>query len=168
MFLFDHDEIVDRLNNYPIFNKFSIALLRELLKSSEIIESPASTVLFQIHQPSDYVYYIIDGYVELFSSSTFDKKIASIRSGGMVGETSALAGEPHGFSAKTNKLSQLIKIDKNIFLQFFEKDPQALMQLTQNVARRLRRMVMGFTTDRYPFKNIVLFSTSSKFQLDKF
>ena len=168
MFLFDHDQIVERLLKYPIFNTFSIDLLRKLIANSEIIESPAGTVLFHIHQPSDYVYYIIDGYVELFSSSTFEKKIASIRSGGMVGETSVLADEAHGFSAKTNKLSQLIKINKNIFLEFFEKDPRVLMQLTQSVARRLRRMVMGFTNDRYPFKNIVLYSTSQKIQLDKF
>lgn len=168
MFLFDHDEIVERLRKYPIFNTFSIELLRNLIQNSEIIESPAGTVLFHIHQPSDYVYYIIDGYVELFSSSTFEKKIASVRSGGMVGETSILADEPHGFSAKTNKLSQIIKIDKNTFLEFFEKDPKVLMQLTKNVARRLRRMVMGFTADRYPFKNIVLYNASPRIQLEKF
>lgn len=167
MFLFDHDEIVERLRKYPIFNSFSIEHLKDLVANSEIIESPANTVLFQIHQPSDYVYYIIDGYVELFSSSAFEKKIASIRSGGIVGETSVLAGEPHGFSAKTNKLSQLIKIERNIFLTFFEQDSQALMQLTKNVARRLRRMVMGFSTDRYPFKNIVLYHVSPEISLEK-
>lgn len=168
MFLFDHDEMVERLIKYPIFNKFSAELLRMLIANSEIIESPASTVLFQIHQPSEYVYYIIDGYVELFSSSTFERKIASIRSGGMLGETSVLAGESHGFTARTNKISQLIKMEKAVFLKFFQEDPHILMQLTQSVAKRLRRMAMGFTTDRYPFKNIVLYRASLDIQLEKF
>ena len=167
MFLFDHDEIVERLCKYPIFNKFPLPLLRELIANSEIIECPAGSVLFNIYDASDFVYYIIDGYVELFSSSTFEKRIAHVRNGGMLGETSVLAGEPHGFSAKTNKLSQLIKIDKDIFLQFFQTDPNILMQLTQNVARRLRRMVMGLAAERYPFKNIVLYSACPALQFEK-
>ncbi len=167
MFLFDHDEIVDRLIKYPIFNKFSPPLLRELIANSEIVEYPTGTVLFHIYDSSNFVYYVIDGYVELFSSSTFEKKIASVRSGGMLGETSVLANESHSFSAKTNKVSQLIKIDKDIFLEFFQKDPKILMQLTQNVARRLRRMVMGLTTERYSFKNIVLYNTSPMLHFEK-
>ena len=168
MFLFDHDEMVDRLKNYPIFNQFPVELLRKLISNSDIIQCPANTVLFQINEPSSSVYYIIDGYVELFSTSTFENKIASVRSGGMLGETSVLAGEPHGFSAKTNKLSQLIKIKQDVFLEFFQKDPKILMQLTQSVAKRLRRMVMGFTTDHYPFKNIVLYRTSPIIPFEKF
>ena len=168
MFLFDHGEIVERLKKYPIFNKFSISLLKELIAQSEIIEYSAGSVLFQIGESSDYVYYVIDGYVEIFSSNTFKKKIASVRSGDMLGETSVLAGETHGFTARTNKLSQLIKIDKNTFLKFFQEDPQVLMQLTQNVAKRLRRMVMGLTTEHYPFKNIVLYNAAPMVDLEKF
>jgi NTE family protein len=167
MFSFDQEEIAERLIKYPIFNKFSPHLLRELMSNSEIIEYPAGTILFNVHDPSDCVYYVIDGYVELFSSSNFEKKIVSVRSGGMLGETSVISGESHGFSAKTIKLSQLIKIHKDVFLKFFQKDPDILMQLTQNVARRLRRMVMGLTTERYPYKNIVLYNTCPMFQFEK-
>lgn len=168
MFLFDHDEIVEQIKLYPIFNAFPIEALKEFIAQSEIIELPAGSILFQIHEPCDYIYYTIDGYVELFSSKTFNKKIARVRSGGMVGETSALANEPHAFSARTNKVSQLIKMKKSVFMRFFTENPQALMQLSQSVAIRLRRMVMGFTTDRYPFKNVVIVNTFPNISLQKF
>lgn len=168
MFLFKHDEIIDRLRKYPLFDKFSFLSLKRLLDSSEIIEYPSGAILFQIHDPSDYVYYIIDGYVELFSSNKLDQEIASVRTGNLLGETSVLAGEPHSFTARTNKSSQLLKMKKDIFLKFFEEDSRILMLLTQNVAKRLRRMLMGFATDRYPFKHIVLYNTSAEASLNMF
>lgn len=167
MFLFEHNEIVNQLKKYPILDKLSVDSLKKLIDASEIIEFPADTILFQINEPSDCVYYVIDGYIELFSSSLCDKKIASVRSGGMLGETSVLAGEPHAFTAKTNNVSQLIKINRETFLQFFQEDPHVLMQLTQNVARRLRRMVMGLTAESYPYRKIVLYNIS-KIPLENF
>ncbi len=168
MFLFKHDEIIDRLKKYPIFDKFSFLALKKLLAKSEIIEPPTGTILFQIHEPSDCVYYVIDGYIELFSSSNCKHKIASVRSGSLLGETSLLANEPHGFTARTNKHSQLIKINKSTFLKFFEDDPHILMPLTQNVAKRLRRLVMGLASESYPFKNIVLYNTVTSLTLENF
>lgn len=168
MFLFDHDEMLERLKKYPILNQFSIESLEKMLASSEVAEYPAGFILFQIQDPSDYVYYVIDGYIELFSSRDCEQKIASVRSGSLLGETSVLASEPHAFTARTIKLSLLIKIDKNIFYQFFQEDPHILTLVNQSVAKRLRRMVMGFTSENYSFKNIVLYNTSSTIPLEKF
>jgi len=168
MFLFKNDEIIDRLKTYPIFSHFSFLSLEKLLAESELIDMPPASILFEIHDPSEHIYYILDGYVELFPSKNCDHKIASVRSGNLLGETSILADEPHSFTARTNKKSQLLKIPKSVFLKFFEDDPEVLMQLTQFVAKRLRRMVMGLTTENYPFKNIVLYNTVPELSLESF
>lgn len=167
MFLFDNNEIIQRLKKYPIFNKFSTFTLRRLVAQSELMTVPADTILFYSQTPSHYVFYVIDGGVELFSSVTFEKKVATVRGGGMLGETSLIADESHGLTARTNRESQLLKISKEVFLNFFQKDTELLMQITKTSAKRLRHMLMGFSSEHYPYKNIVIYNFSSLMKLEK-
>lgn len=167
MFLFDNTEIVQRLKKYPIFNKFSTFTLRKFVAQAEIIDVPTDTVLFYSQTPSDCAYYIIDGCADLFTSPTFAKKVSTVRSGEMIGETSMITGESHGLTARTSRASHLLKINKDVFFKFFENDPELLMQLAQTMAKRLRRMLMGLASEHYPYKNIVLYNLSSNVSFEK-
>ncbi len=163
----DSHEIANRLKKYPVLCHFSQSALEELVSLSETVSIPANQILFSHNDVSDSVYYLMDGYLECFSSSRFIKKVASIRSGEMVGEMDAIAGKPRGISVRTMRDSQLLKINKDIFLDFFKKKPELLMLLAQTMAIRLRNMIMNLKESHYEYKNIGLISVYPNLSLEQ-
>ncbi len=166
MFFFDGNEIVKRLKKYPVLEHFSTFALAELVARSKIIKLDTNQMLFCCNDPSDSVYYLMDGHLECFSSDSLSIKVASIRSGEMVGEMGVVADEPRSMAAKATRESQLLKIDKSVFMEFFEENPQLLMILTQTMAKRLRHLIMGQQESHYPYKNIGLMVLSSDISIE--
>ncbi len=167
MFLFDKNEIVRRLKKYPILQNFSEFALRKLVAQSQTLELMDNQVLFYPAEASDSVYYVIDGHIEGFSSENFQRKVVDIHRGEMVGEMGVVSGEPRGFVTKSRGSSQLLKIEREVFLNFFQKNPTLLMLLTQTVAKRLRRVIMDLRDAHYPYKNIGVIVLSDGLLLDE-
>jgi predicted acylesterase/phospholipase RssA/CRP-like cAMP-binding protein len=156
MFLFDNNEIIKRLGKYPILMHFSESELRMLVEQSETLELETNQVLFYQDEPSDYVFYLIDGHLEGFSSSDFILKVIEIHRGEVIGEMGVVSGEPTSLAVRASVPSQVLKIKREVFLGFFKKDPELLMILTQRIARRLRNVILDLRTTHYPYKNIAL------------
>ena len=156
MFLFDNDEIIKRLAKYPILKAFSESELKALVAESETKSLEANEVLFYQDEPSEDVFYLIDGHLEGFTSSDFSQKVIEFHRGDVVGEMGVIAREPTSLLVKASVASQVLKIKREVFLSFFEKDPQLLMLLTQRIARRLRHVMMDLRTTHYSYKSIGL------------
>ena len=154
----EHDEIVKRLKIYPVLCHFSKSELKKLVSLSEPVSLVADQILFSLNEPSDSVYYLIDGHLECFSSASFAQKVASIRSGEMIGETGVIANEPRGMVVRATRHSQLLKINHDIFIDFFQKKPEMLMLLAQSIARRFRHLLMNLQEKHYEYKSIGLIS----------
>jgi NTE family protein len=167
MFYFDNIEIVKRLKKYPVLSHFSESALRKLVTQSHTLTLSAGKILFTQSETSDSVYYLIDGHLECFSSDTFTKKVASLRSGEMVGEMGVIAGETRGMTVRSTRDSTLLKIDKDIFINFFQKSPELLTVLAQTMAKRLRQMIMNLQEAHYEFKNIGIVALSADLSFEK-
>ncbi len=165
MFLFDTNEIVRRLRQYPILKHLSEFALRKLVVQSETMSLEANQVLFYHDEPSDSVFYLIDGHLEGFTTSDFLEKVMEIHRGEMIGEMGVVSGEPRSLAVRASVASQVLKIDHDIFLNFFKKDPDLLMILTQTIAKRLRHVIMDLRTTHYPYKNIGLIALSEGIDL---
>lgn len=157
MFSFDQAELVARLKKYPLLSKFSEEELTELVSQSEPFESPGDVFLFHSDDPSTHVYYVVEGCVEIFTSETMEKRFTIARSGDMIGETGAIAGESYGLTAKIHRPSRFLKINKSVFFRFFRRKPALLMLLAKTMAKRLRTMVMDTQNTHYLLKNVVLY-----------
>lgn len=167
MFLFDNNEIIRRLKKYPILEHFSKFALRKLVSLSETLELADNEVLFYHDEPSDSVYYLIEGHLEGFSSDSFDQKIVDINRGEMIGEMGVVAEESRGLSVRASRVSQVLKIKKEVFLNFFQKKPELLMILAQTMAKRLRHVIMNLRDTSYPYKNIGLLALSEGISLSE-
>ena len=155
----ENEVLVDQLSKYPILSHFTKADLRKLVSQSSIIEAQVDEVLFSSDDPSDYLYYMIDGCMEVFVPGSVEKRVTIVRSGNMAGEMGVVAAESYGLTGKVHRPSRLLKIDKDVFLGFFQKDPELLMQLAQTMAKRLHDVVVGMHAKHYLYKNIVLYVT---------
>lgn len=167
MFLFDNEEIIKRLSKYPILSHFSESEVRMLVEQSTIMVLEANQVLFYQDEPSEHVFYLIDGHLEGFSSSDFSQKVIEIHRGEVIGEMGVVSGEPTSLAVRATVASQVLKIEKETFLSFFKKDPELLMVLTQRIAKRLRHVIMDLRTTHYPYKNIGLVVLSEGISLKK-
>lgn len=154
MFFFDNNEIVDKLKKYPIWNQFSDFTLRRLVSKLETVYLETDQVLVHRGDPCDCVYYVLDGYLEGFSSSRFTQKLLDFHAGELIGDVSIFADEPHSLTIKAIRESQLLKINTAVFLNFFQKKPDLLMVLTKIIAKNFRHTLAGLEEMHYPYKNI--------------
>lgn len=163
----ENSELVTQLNKYPILSHFSRTALQKLVDQSEIIEAQADDVLFASDDPGNYLYYLIDGCMEVFLPGKVEKKTNLIRSGEMAGEMGVLSAGSYGLTCRVHRPSRLLKIDKNVFLDFFRNDPELLLQLAQAMAKRFHDLVVGLHKKHYLYKNIVLYVMSSEVNIEK-
>lgn len=160
MFFFDDNAIVRRLKKYPILSEFSEFTLGRLVNQSEVITLEEEQVLFRYNDTCDSVYYLIDGHLEGYSSDTFTKKVASLRAGDMVGEIGILTCESRGMAVKATRETQLLKISREVFLKFFQKDSDLLLSLGQMMGKRVRYMIDGLKDNHYNYKNVAIIPLS--------
>lgn len=163
----DNNEIVRRLKKYPVLTCFPESVLSDLVTRSEIMELVSDQILFYRNDPSDSVYYVIEGHLEGFSSDSFQRKIVDIHRGEMIGEMGVVSGESRGLAVKASCDSCVLKIGKDVFLSFFQKNPELLMVLTQTMAKRLRHVIMDLQDTHYPYRSIGLIALSSEISLEK-
>lgn len=162
-----NSNLVEQLNKYPFMRHFSKTALHEIVSQSKIIEAEADEVLFSSDEPANYLYYMIDGCMEVFLPGKVEKRTNIIRSGEMAGEMGVVSAGTYGLTCRVHRPSRLLKIDKNLFLSFFQRDPELLMQLTQTMAKRLHNLVIGMHRKHYSYKNIVLYVMSPIVNIEK-
>ena len=167
MFFFNDNEIINGLKKYPVLKNFSESALRRLVDESEIITLEQNQILFACGEPANTVFYLIEGHLDGFSSNKFTKKIMSFRAGELVGEVDVVAGESRGLTIKATRTSSLMKIDQQIFIKYFQKNPDLFMVLAQSMARRLRNTTLKIHESSYEYKNIGLIALSSDLPIEE-
>jgi|GEM_PF-7015557 len=167
MLFFDNNEIVSRLKTYPILSQFSRFELGKLVARSEVIELPAGDVLFHQGDPSDCVYYLMDGHLIGFSPESFKQSVVNIRSGEIIGELGVITGEPRSLSIQANRESRLLKVEKKLFLKLFRSNAELLFLLTQKITKRLQNTLSGLRETHYPYKNIAIVITTSRLDVEQ-
>lgn len=166
MFFFDDNEIIRGLKKYPVLSHFSGFALRRLVSQSEILSIDAHQTLFNEGEPSDSVYYLIEGHLEGVKSDRTKTKVAAIRAGELVGEVDVVADEPRGMTVNATRNSRLIKINKQMFIKYFQSNPDLVSVLAQSMARRLRHKLMNDPDTSYEYKNIGLIALFPDLPMD--
>lgn len=131
------------LRHYPFFGSLNDAQLRELSMIAEVGTYDAGTILFQEGQPASYLYFLVEGSVDLYyASKTF-------RTGGKpdgipVGEINP--GEPFSISALiephvltstgyVSRESRIIHISADELRKLFKEDKNLDYELTLQAAK---------------------------------
>lgn len=117
-------------------NKLSSAAFRDL----ESIGSPTSydpgTLLFSEKATPTAVYFVISGDVKLSINSSDGRRliISIAKAGQVLGLSSALSGMPNEMTAEILYPSRIVAIDRNRFLGFLARHPEAYQTVTEELS----------------------------------
>ncbi len=110
----------------PLFATLASAEREEVLKRFRLLKVPDETIVFRGGDPSDSLFMIKSGEVEIYTESRHGKRtaLAALKSGNFFGEIGVLLNRPRMAFARTMRASELLELTKKdleaCVLQFSE------------------------------------------------
>jgi cAMP-dependent protein kinase regulator len=98
----------------PLFSSLTSADREEIFKRFRLRKVPKETLLFKGGEPSQSLYMVKSGEVEIYTQNRQGKKVSlsTLRCGNLFGEISLLFNKPRMAYAKTTRPSELLELDK--------------------------------------------------------
>ena len=115
--------------------------MRELLKHAHIRKFAANDVVFRKDDPGDGLYGVLAGRVVVTVESAEGKELIlnMFGPGEFFGEIALLDGEGRSASAIAREPSELLFLDRQHFMPFLARSPEATSRIIRLLCKRLRR-----------------------------
>jgi CRP/FNR family cyclic AMP-dependent transcriptional regulator len=132
-------ERIELLKAIPLFESLETDDLSALAnRLREIAAADGHTVFAQGDQ-GDAMYVIVDGAVDIVAGSGKQKVIlTSLFKQQYFGELSLLDGAPRSATAVASRDTQLLALDRDDFVEFIKKRPEAALSIMHEVGERIR------------------------------
>ena len=138
------------LTEIPFFEDFSTDELDYFSRNVSLRYFPAQSVLFREGDIGDYLFFVVEGMVDVRLESTESKQkiIASFDRGCCVGEMSIVDDYPRSATIVVTKPSELLILTRNRLESICQENPPVgikfLHGLARNLSMRLRRKAGRF------------------------
>ena len=135
-----HDRIVAHLGDTHVFHCLSEETRRRVAAFATTMELAAGEILCQAGDPSDAVYVVQEGEVEILTRTPegFDVRLAALGHGAIIGEMAALEGCPRSVDMVATRHCKLYRIPRAALLEVLLSDPEAALEVIFELSRRLR------------------------------
>jgi CheY-like chemotaxis protein len=135
-------EFLDRLRKLHLFAPFTDPELVQVLKIVKLRQVGANETLFAAGDPSDKIYVLLTGAVELRQTGTgADPVVTPVKPGECFGELAIIDSEPRAASAVVTAPCMVVELPAETFHK--DDDPLAMKlvrQLTVLLTQKIRRM----------------------------
>ena len=125
------------LASLPVFNGLSREDVRELARISSLAKYPAGSGIFRENQPSDGLYAVLEGQVEIRVQDLRgeDHAIAILGPGAVLGEMSLLSKDPHSATAIAVSDVSLMRLPAAAFADLVSQGSRSAQQVVYNLAQ---------------------------------
>ena len=143
-------QIIHVLREIPFFSEFTEDEMEFFSKNVSLRYFPEKTVLFSKEDIGDYLFFIVEGTVDIRLESQETKQIvvATLSEGSCVGEMSVIDEYPRSATVVVTNAAELLLLTRNRFDQICGKNPAVgikfLRGLAKSLSSRLRK-----TTGRF-------------------
>jgi uncharacterized membrane protein len=137
----DHIELLKAI---PLFESLGDDDLEALAHKLRALEVDAEHTVFSQGEQGDALYIIEDGGVDILSggsqgtASKHQVTLTSLFKQQYFGELSLLDGAPRSATARTNRASHLLALDREDFIAFIKTRPDAALSIMHEVGERIR------------------------------
>lgn len=140
--LSDHsapDRIEHILRENPFFEEFSAAEMNCFARQASLRSCPAGTVLFRKGDIGSYLFFVVEGEVEvrLESASLKQVIIATFGSGSCIGEMAILDDYPRSATIMVTKPAELLLFSRDRFEAICTQQPALGIKFLKGIARNL-------------------------------
>jgi uncharacterized membrane protein len=127
------------LKAIPLFESLEIDDLDALGHKLREVSAEAGHTVFSQGDQGDAMYVIVDGAVDIVAGAGKQKVIlTSLFKPQYFGELSLLDGAPRSASAVASRATHLLALDRDDFVEFIKKRPDAALSIMHEVGERIR------------------------------
>lgn len=133
--------IIEFFGKVALFNSLNLEDRTKLADNTEIKVFETNDIVFAENTTRRYISVIFDGEIELFKTTPFgeEKRLTYFGKYDFFGEGSLLDDSPHSTSARALTKTIVIRIDKNLLQQLFDKDKEFALKVFTDVANVIQR-----------------------------
>ena len=164
-----HYDIQKIVASTDLFGKLSRSALRDVVSELTHTHIRGGETLFRAGEPGDGMYIVITGRLLLFSiqPDQTEKLISEIGPGEYVGELELIMDEKRSMTIKAIRDTELLKLSTVGFEHLIKKHPNALLIMTQNIVKRIRKVVFS-QEQSGSLRTIALLHAGTYWNLDTF
>ncbi|GJL83203.1 MAG: transcriptional regulator [marine bacterium B5-7] len=128
----------ERLQQIPMFNKLDAAKLKLLAFTSDAITWRDGEVLCRINEPSDTVFVILEGDVDILGQVD-GKEVVLFTKGKdeMVGEMAVLSNSPRSATLRAKGTVKTLNISNDAFLRLITENPTVALSVMKQLSDKL-------------------------------
>jgi CRP-like cAMP-binding protein len=129
---------VERLRLVPLFCNVASAKLKLLAFTSKRLSFKAGHTLFNQGDPGDAAYVVLSGSADiLVDAEGGEIKVANVGPNSIIGEIAILCDVNRTATVRANASLEVLRIDKDQFLELLAEFPEMAIQIIRVVADRL-------------------------------
>ena len=128
----------EQLKKHPMFSKLEASKLKLLAFTSEAVEFPDQDILFNVHDPSDSAYVIMDGEVEILAD-TGEGMVPVVTRGRneLIGEMAVLTNSPRSATVRAKGQVRTLRIKNEAFLKMLSENPEVALDVMRQLSQKL-------------------------------
>ena len=132
------------LRKVPMFSRLDPAKLKLLAFTSESLSFDDGEELFNVGDPADCAYVIMDGKVEVMADTGAGEVVAvTLQKNELFGEMAILSHAPRSATIRARGVLKALRISEEAFIKLLTDNPDVsldvLRQLSDKLARSLRQ-----------------------------
>ncbi len=134
---------VEIVRRNPLFTELPDDTLKALLKEACVAEYKRGRILFLRGEPSEWFYFIIEGWVKVFRDTPDGEQtvISVMEPGETIAEAAIFLGNNCPASAEVVKDARLVKIPAKTLLCELRGDPELAIKMLGSLSARLKWLV---------------------------
>ena len=132
------------LRKVPLFAKLDSSRLKLLAFTSHLIMFDDEEILFEAGDPSDSAYVIMQGDMEILTSTEQGYSVAGVLGANdLVGEMGVITNSPRSATVRARGQVKALRIDDEMFLNLVAENPgvalSVMCQLSEKIVRTHRQ-----------------------------
>jgi CRP-like cAMP-binding protein len=134
------EEEIGFLKNSEIFGRLSPEKLKTILDRGRMETCTPGNTIFRVGDPSDAIYVIKSGVVEICRAKGDREKMAVVAylgEGDPIGEMAIMTGSSRASLARVPQRAEILKIEKRTFMDLLNEIPELSMSLLGILSKRL-------------------------------
>ena len=128
------NEEVEALRNVPLFAKIEPSKLKLLAFTSENLSFDDGEVLFEVEEPADSAYVIMEGEVEVMSG---DVVAVTLRQNQLFGEMAVLSNAPRSATIRAKGQLRALRITDEAFIKLLTDNPDVALDVMRQLSDKL-------------------------------
>jgi CRP-like cAMP-binding protein len=144
----DDQERSERLRTVDLLSQLDRVALARLAGYMVPLAFAAGEVICSEGDPADGLYIVVRGTLGVYATAAGgERRVNAIGPGHYVGELALLVDQPRSATIRADTEGEILRLDRDQFLQLLGQDPAAAKAVATTLARRLRRRDMESPTD---------------------